>query len=780
MFNQRELDIVLDVVGYISSIPTPTDPPPVDPPPVDPPPVDPPPPDDDVTVPLVVGLQQGQAIERIVDETLVPALGGSRHDDAPAGEVLEQTPNAGTDVDAGTDVEFVLSLGPALVTVPDVLGDDEATARSKIEAAGLSVGDVGAGESDDFAVDEVNLQLPLAGQEVLPDTPVDITITSGPVNDPPEITSTPVLDHEVNGAYSYDVDATDPESDPIMFVLQAGPLDEQGDPLATINPTTGELTWTPTADDAGAVDFAIRAEDGNGGIDVQSFTLNITLPNEGPAAEDDFYTAEIGSSLVVDPLDGLLSNDTDPDDDPLDAALVSPPANGTVEVEPDGSFTYTPNEPDSSDIAVDAELTHILPVDVTSSAGTNPTYPIKRLLDGYVTGDWFTPSTVLPDYTLTFDFDVDVAVRRVDIYGARQFGEAGYDVEEFEVSVLDDGGAVLLGPVPFTMPVDPVDGDDADADGSFDLTAANGGEPITGARTVEIVLTEINDTRNYPGLTEVDIWGDAVPQINTPRLKWLDGEFAELNAPSVADLDRDGSPEILAVRSNDRFDVFDGATGEIVWTRDDAQAISQTPAVGDVVGCDWTGAPSTCEPDHLEVVYVGDDTSFVRIADAFGNLITELDTPVTRSEDPLLLADVDADGDVEIVGGSTRVQVLDIDSTTGAISERYSTVESGSCGNNSYRTCIPVVVDIDVDGELEIITGDHVYNASTGAVEQEGRGIGNDAFVGVANFDDDPEGEIVRVDAGEVSVVNHDFTAVWGPVPLAIGDGTSTGAGGPP
>ncbi len=40
---------------------------------------------------------------------------------------------------------------------------------------------------------------------------------------------------------------------------------------------------------------------------------------------------------------GLLANDTDADGDPLTAVLVRQPPNGSVALQPDGSYTYTPN-----------------------------------------------------------------------------------------------------------------------------------------------------------------------------------------------------------------------------------------------------------------------------------------------------------------------------------------------------------------------------------------------------------------------------------------------------
>src|SRR3546814_18825654 len=84
--------------------------------------------------------------------------------------------------------------------------------------------------------------------------------------------------------------------------------------------------------------------DGYGGIDVQSWTVTVTRPNGKPIATDDVHAVHIGQQLVVGAPEGVLSNDTDPDGDALTAAVVSQPTNGTVEMAPDGGFTYAPTE----------------------------------------------------------------------------------------------------------------------------------------------------------------------------------------------------------------------------------------------------------------------------------------------------------------------------------------------------------------------------------------------------------------------------------------------------
>src|SRR3546814_10979777 len=104
--------------------------------------------------------------------------------------------------------------------------------------------------------------------------------------------------------------------------------------------------------------------------------------------------------------------------------------------------------------------------------------------------------------------------------------------------------------------------------------------------------------------------------------------------PSAADLDGDGVSEVVVTRGGNRLHVYDGATGELKWFHTAAQTASQTAALGDVADC-IDGAPAACRDEDLEVVYVGNATDWLRIADARGNLIGELDTGTSMSEDQI-------------------------------------------------------------------------------------------------------------------------------------------------
>ena len=70
---------------------------------------------------------------------------------------------------------------------------------------------------------------------------------------------------------------------------------------------------------------------------------SFAFAQEGPIAEDDFYSVDEDSLLIVDPI-GVLQNDTNTTNNPLNAILLNDVNFGTLTFHQNGNFTYLPNE----------------------------------------------------------------------------------------------------------------------------------------------------------------------------------------------------------------------------------------------------------------------------------------------------------------------------------------------------------------------------------------------------------------------------------------------------
>jgi beta-lactam-binding protein with PASTA domain len=92
------------------------------------------------------------------------------------GMVLEQSPLAGEALERGAVVTLTVSAGPATMAVPDVVGLDEGSARSQLEAAGFEVATVDEPTSDPASDGVVVGQSPSAGTQAKAGTAVTLRV----------------------------------------------------------------------------------------------------------------------------------------------------------------------------------------------------------------------------------------------------------------------------------------------------------------------------------------------------------------------------------------------------------------------------------------------------------------------------------------------------------------------------------------------------------------------------------------------------------------------------
>jgi RHS repeat-associated protein len=133
-----------------------------------------------VIVPDVVGKPQSTAMTQIASVGLAPTFTQANDPVVAAGLVLSQAPLAGTPVPPGSGVNVIVSLGPSVATVPNVVARDLAAAVTAISAAGLNIGTANSVYDATAAGGLIISQTPTGGTTVGLGTAVNIVFSRGP------------------------------------------------------------------------------------------------------------------------------------------------------------------------------------------------------------------------------------------------------------------------------------------------------------------------------------------------------------------------------------------------------------------------------------------------------------------------------------------------------------------------------------------------------------------------------------------------------------------------
>ena len=201
------------------------------------------------------------------------------------------------------------------------------------------------------------------------------------------------------------VNDTDVEGNTLTAVLDVGPTNG----TLTLN-ANGTFTYTPTAGYNGTDAFTYHANDGTANSNIATVTITINAVNDAPVAVNDAYTTNEDSPLVVALPGTILINDTDIDGNPLTAILVTGPAQGTLTLNANGTFTYTPganyNGSDSFTYRANDGMTNSNIATVTITINAINDAPVATN-DAYTTNEDTPLTVVLANSVLVNDTDVE-------------------------------------------------------------------------------------------------------------------------------------------------------------------------------------------------------------------------------------------------------------------------------------------------------------------------------------------------------------------------------------
>jgi VCBS repeat-containing protein len=265
---------------------------------------------------------------------------------------------------------------------------------------------------------------------------VTLPISGEPINHAPFLaTAIPDQSSPEDAAWNFTLPAntfTDIDGDTLSYSasLINGPIALPEWPLPqwlTFNPRTQTFAGTPPLDFNGSLDLKVTASDGLLST-WDSFRLTITPVNDpptvAPVAMVDTYSTNEDQALIIGAA-GVLLNDTDADNDPLTAVLVSGVQHGTLALYADGSLIYEPahnyNGLDSftykaNDGQADSNV-------VTVSLTVNPVNDAPVAVDdSYITNE-DTTLTVAAASLLANDSDADGDALTVSLVSNPAHGE---------------------------------------------------------------------------------------------------------------------------------------------------------------------------------------------------------------------------------------------------------------------------------------------------------------------------------------------------------------------
>jgi len=262
-----------------------------------------------------------------------------------------------------------------------------------------------------------------------------------------------------------------------------------------------------------------------------------------------------------------------------------------------------------------------------------------------------------------------------------------------------------------------------------------------------------------PGSFEADIqWAFTPPGEQSSMVTPLVANLTDDNGDGAVDLC--DTPDVVLVAFVDfigggHIYVLDGKTGAVHYKIPEPVDAKVTPAIGDIDG-DGVSEIVTFKPGLVN----GTPIAFGR----GGAKKWESPTPGPLFTGAVALADLDADGDVEILAGN---MVFD---HTGKLLWQAAESADVYAGGVSATAA----GDLDGDGKMEVVFGHAAYHHD-GKEYYVTREIAP-GFPQIANLDDDPEPEILITNLQGISMVEHDgkiklkdlnptgvaFGAAWG------------------
>lgn len=448
-------------------------------------------------------------------------------------------------------------------------------------------------------------------------TPATVTILVNAVNDAPVGVADSYTTLEdtlltVDGSVAFP-SVLDNDADVENDILTAELLTTTTRGTLTFNEADGTFTYQPSLNLNGLDSFTYRTFDGDRYSAPVTVTINVTPDNDAPVAQDNNYTVEERATLTVS-VPGVLGNDSDVDSATLTAVLVSTTANGSLTLNANGSFTYTPN---TGFLGNDTFTYRASDGSLTSAIAT-VTINVTDVND---------PPTANPDSYTTLE-DTQLVVPGAGLLPSLIANDTDPESPNSALTA-----SLVAGPSSGTLVLNP--------NGTFTYTPAlNVNGPVTFTyrvsdgslfsqpTTVTINITPVNDA---PVVTNKEIL--AVKDIDDQPFTIVNATDTDVEGDNLTVVGLSNTSTVSAVTT---LVTSNGGTVTI----DGTKGVLYTPAVG----------------------FEGDDSFFYTVSDGTAQVVARVDIEVIafRFTDVSGTVYVDADNDGVIDGGERRLAGMEV------------------------------------------------------------------------------------------------------------------------
>ncbi|MBL7978896.1 MAG: tandem-95 repeat protein [Bacteroidetes Order II. Incertae sedis bacterium] len=203
-----------------------------------------------------------------------------------------------------------------------------------------------------------------------------VSLTVTPVNDPPiALADQYTTDEDISILLNLLENDSDIEGGALTVVITSEPQN------GTFNfDQQGQRIYKPNPNYHGTDEFMYLVQDTEGARSVAvKVSITIRPVNDPPIANANAYQTNFNTTLNV-AVPGVLGNDNDVDGDALEAVLITTVTSGTLALQANGGFTYTPATGFSGDVsftyqAKDPSNARSATTQVLVSVGSNPNRP---------------------------------------------------------------------------------------------------------------------------------------------------------------------------------------------------------------------------------------------------------------------------------------------------------------------------------------------------------------------------------------------------------------------